>query len=110
MTNTRSWLLALLVCSSPLAAQAPPIVASGPPSAAPNALSAAERAAGWRLLFDGKTLDGWRGLGYDSVPRAHWVVVDGPIQKIANVRLPRLPDGQPAHGGDPIAPPPLRHF
>ena len=25
-----------------------------------NVLTAAERAAGWQLLFDGKTLDGWR--------------------------------------------------
>jgi 3-oxoadipate enol-lactonase len=32
-------------------------------STAPNTLSAAERAAGWRLLFDGRTFDGWRGLG-----------------------------------------------
>jgi len=26
----------------------------------PNALTAAEQAAGWQLLFDGHTLDGWR--------------------------------------------------
>jgi hypothetical protein len=100
MTNDRWWLFALLICSSTLAAQAPPNAASSATSAAPNQLTAAERAAGWRLLFDGKTLDGWRGLGYDSVPRAHWVVVDGTIKKIANGRVPRLPDGQPAHGGD----------
>ena len=37
----------------------------------PNELTAAERAAGWRLLFDGRTLTGWRGLGYDSVPSGH---------------------------------------
>ena len=46
----------------------------------PNQLTAAERAAGWRLLFDGKTLAGWRGLGYDTVPTAHWRVVNGSIQ------------------------------
>jgi len=28
----------------------------------PNTLTPAERAAGWRLLFDGKTLDGWRAF------------------------------------------------
>ena len=65
-----------------------------------NQLTAAERAAGWRLLFDGRTLAGWRGLGYDSVPSAHWVVVDGAIKKIASGNVPKLPDGQPRQGGD----------
>src|SRR2546422_5427552 len=78
------------------------LVAQGTASApAPsNVLTAAERAAGWRLLFDGRTLKGWRGLGYDSVPTAHWVVVDGAIKKIASGKVPRLPDGQPLNGGD----------
>src|SRR5690348_9400931 len=65
-----------------------------------NTLTAAERAAGWRLLFDGRTLGGWRGLGYDSVPTAHWVVVDGTIKKVASGAVPKLPDGQPLNGGD----------
>jgi len=72
-----------------------------PPAAArPNELTAAERATGWRLLFDGRTLSGWRGLGYDSVPTAHWKVADGAIEKIASGNVPKLADGQPAHGGD----------
>ena len=72
-----------------------------PPAAArPNELTAAERATGWRLLFDGRTLIGWRGLGYDSVPTAHWKVADGAIEKIASGNVPKLADGQPAHGGD----------
>jgi len=67
---------------------------------AQNSLTAAERAAGWRLLFDGKTLSGWRGLGYDSVPTAHWKVVDGAIMKIPSGKVALMPDGQPAAGGD----------
>ncbi|HYV98929.1 MAG TPA: DUF1080 domain-containing protein [Gemmatimonadaceae bacterium] len=66
----------------------------------PNELTAAERAAGWKLLFDGSTLKGWRGLGYDSIPTAHWKVENGAIRKIPNGEIPRLPDGQPAAGGD----------
>src|SRR5881397_3818338 len=78
------------------------LVIQGPLSApaASNALTASERAAGWRLLFDGKTLKGWRGLGYDSVPTAHWKVVNGAIEKIASGNVPKMPDGQPANGGD----------
>src|SRR5437879_13330141 len=78
------------------------LVAQGTLSAPvpPDALSAADRAAGWRLRFDGGSLRGWRGLGYDTVPTAHWVVVDGAIKKIASGTVPKLPDGQPAQGGD----------
>jgi hypothetical protein len=66
----------------------------------PNTLTPAERSAGWRLLFDGKTFAGWRGLGYDTVPTAHWVVVDGAIKKIASGNVPRVADGRPLNGGD----------
>lgn len=78
-----------LALASPAAAQS-----------APNTLTPAERAAGWRLLFDGKTLKGWRGLGYDSVPTAHWRVVNGSIEKIASGNVPKIADGQPLDGGD----------
>ncbi|MGQ0642663.1 MAG: 3-keto-disaccharide hydrolase [Gemmatimonadaceae bacterium] len=66
----------------------------------PNALSKAERDAGWRLLFDGATLRGWRGLGYDSVPTAHWQVENGAIKKIPSGEVRRMADGQPTQGGD----------
>ena len=66
----------------------------------PNVLTAPERAAGWRLLFDGRTLAGWRGIGYDTVPTGHWVVVDGTIKKIASGNVPRVADGRPLVGGD----------
>jgi len=66
----------------------------------PNTLTASERASGWRLLFDGQTLSGWRGLGYDTVPTAHWVVANGAIKKIASGDVPRVPDGRPLVGGD----------
>ncbi len=67
---------------------------------APNTLTVTEQTAGWRLLFDGKTFNGWRGLGYDTVPTAHWKIENGTIRKLADGQVPRLPDGQPAAGGD----------
>ena len=71
-----------------------------PEAPGPNTLTPPERAAGWRLLFDGRTLAGWRGLGYDTVPTGHWVVVDGAIKKIASGNVPRVADGRPLNGGD----------
>lgn len=46
----------------------------------PNTLTAAERADGWRLLFDGRSTAGWRGYHSDSVP-AGWRVEGGLLTK-----------------------------
>jgi hypothetical protein len=51
----------------------------------PNTLTSAEQRDGWRLLFDGKTFAGWRGLGYDSIPRAHWKIENASIKKSPTV-------------------------
>ena len=37
-------------------------------AAPPNTLTEAERAAGWQLLFDGETTEGWRGYNRESFP------------------------------------------
>lgn len=51
------------------------------PGAAPpkgvNILSSAERSAGWRLLWDGKTADGWRSARAPSFPAKGWSMCDG---------------------------------
>jgi Domain of Unknown Function (DUF1080) len=47
-----------------------------------NAVTSIEKAAGWRLLFDGKTTAGWRGFKKDSMP-AGWQVVDGSLTRVA---------------------------
>jgi hypothetical protein len=41
-----------------------------------NSLTAAEQQAGWKLLFDGKTLNGWRNYKKSTVSPG-WTVVDG---------------------------------
>lgn len=48
------------------------------PAAAPNSLSAAERADGWRLLFDGRTTAGWRTYK-EREPLPGWQVEDGAL-------------------------------
>ena len=46
------------------------------PEVAPNTLSAAEKAAGWMLLFDGKTTKGWRNYNKQTIGE-RWKVADG---------------------------------
>jgi hypothetical protein len=57
---------------------------------APNTLTDAERAAGWKLLFDGKTTDGWRAYRGKTMPDK-WQVLHG--------TLTLKPKGG-KHGGD----------
>jgi hypothetical protein len=94
---TRAQTAALLVACLATVASAQPTRRTG---RAINELSPAQARGGWLLLFDGTTLQGWRGLGSDSVPTAHWQVVDGTIHKVRTAAVPRMRDGQPAAGGD----------
>src|SRR5688572_15644246 len=102
--RTRAWSMAMLTLSLTFAGcQA---TAGGGSTetagavAAPNQLTRAERNAGWRLLFDGTSFAGWRGLGYPGVPAGHWTVEDGTIRKVANEQVAKGPDGRRLPGGD----------
>jgi type 1 glutamine amidotransferase len=45
-----------------------------------NTLTPQEKAAGWRLLFDGRTTSGWRGYRKASLPEnSGWTVRDGEL-------------------------------
>jgi len=62
-------------------------------SAAPrvNALSEAERRAGWRLLFDGKSFAGWKIYGVDEEePIEHWEIDDDALHFTRDVSLPGM--------------------
>jgi glucose/arabinose dehydrogenase len=60
------------------------LLIAGPLSASePNTLSEAEKEAGWRLLFDGKTTDGWRNYRKDSISDK-WKVEDGALVRAEN--------------------------
>lgn len=52
----------------------------------PNTLTAEEKQAGWRLLFDGTSFDGWRGYRKTDMPAQGWRVKDGMIEKIGGER------------------------
>jgi hypothetical protein len=60
------------------------VTVSGQEKAAPPAatqatgqLSADDAKAGWKLLFDGKTLNGWRGYKKTDASGSRWIVEDG---------------------------------
>ena len=45
-------------------------------SAAPNTLTEKEQQAGWQLLFDGKTTNGWHGYNMQGIPDV-WSIEEG---------------------------------
>jgi hypothetical protein len=53
---------------------------------APNTLTPAEEAAGWQLLFDGRSLDAWRGYRRDTLPETGWEVTDGTLRTVPKVK------------------------
>ena len=65
-----------------------------------NTMNKTELSGKWISLFDGKTFNGWRGIGIDSIPNGHWEVENGTIHKIASGNVPTMADGQPLKGGD----------
>ena len=61
-----------------------------------TSLTASEQKEGWRLLWDGKTTDGWRSASRPGFPATGWVIHDGVLTIIASEGT-----GKPA-GGDII--------
>jgi len=54
---------------------------AAPEGALPNTLTVAERAAGWKLLFDGESTNGWRGFRKEGFPEG-WEVANGTIHHV----------------------------
>ena len=48
-------------------------------TAAPNTLSAKENRAGWQLLFDGSTFNGWHGYNTPGKIPSDWAIEDGTL-------------------------------
>ncbi|MCL6217006.1 3-keto-disaccharide hydrolase [Zunongwangia pacifica] len=62
----------------------------------PNQLSEKEKEDGWKLLFDGKSTDGWRGYLKDSFPEKGWTIEDGAL------KVQGAGTGEAGNGGDII--------
>jgi hypothetical protein len=77
--KTLMMLAALMVVANGCQAQSQP-PAPPPSSTAQNSLTDAEKAAGWRLLFDGQTTTGWRNYGKPTISDG-WTVRDGGLTR-----------------------------
>jgi hypothetical protein len=62
-----------------------------------NTLTEAEKSAGWRMLWDGKTSDGWRKPKSDSFPSKGWEIKDGVLT------VKPGDGGESTNGGDIIS-------
>jgi hypothetical protein len=49
-----------------------------------NTLSPQEKADGWKLLWDGKTTDGWRSPKSDKFPTKSWAIEDGEFKVLSS--------------------------
>ena len=64
-----------------------------------NKLTKTEKKEGWKLLFDGLTLSGWRGLGRETIPD-NWIVEDGLIRNINRKEIMEKITGSKPQLGD----------
>jgi hypothetical protein len=77
MNATRFTLLSAAVLAACLAHLAP--LRAADEDRLPNTLTDRERQEGWRLLFDGRTMNGWHAYrGNKDIPSV-WKVVDGAV-------------------------------
>lgn len=83
------YVLALTACGQCYSSQA-----SSKEVSKPNMLTVKEKAAGWKLLWDGRTSEGWRGRNAASFPASGWVMQDGVLTV--------LPQNASKGGGDII--------
>ena len=59
-----------------------------------NSISEEESAMGWKLLWDGKTSNGWRGAKLSTFPSTGWAIENG-VLKVLNST-----GGESTNGGD----------
>lgn len=60
----------------------------------PNTVSEVEKAQGWKLLWDGKTTNGWRGARLTDFPQRGWIIEDGIL------KVMQADGGESNNGGD----------
>lgn len=69
-----------------------------------NTISEAEARQGWKLLWDGKTTEGWKGAKSSTFPQNGWTISDG-LLKVVNAN-----GAESANGGDIVTIKKYRNF
>jgi hypothetical protein len=96
MFRSLSTVIVVAAAAVTLGAQAPtaPKAPAAPKAPRPaNELTAAEKAQGWKLLFDGKTTGGWRGFNKPDFPKGGWTVQDGWLKNAASTHQDKFGGG-----------------
>ena len=70
----------------------------------PNTISEKEKQDGWKLLWDGKTSEGWRGARLKSFPAKGWVI-DNDVLKVL-----KSDGGESTNGGDIVSTKKYKNF
>lgn len=70
----------------------------------PNVLTENEVREGWKLLWDGKTTNGWRGAKLNTFPKKGWSIKDGIL------RVHKSGGAESANGGDIVTTKKYKNF
>ena len=69
-----------------------------------NTISEREAKDGWKLLWDGKTTNGWRGAKLDEFPEKGWSISNGIL------KVHKSDGGESTNGGDIVTTRPYKSF
>lgn len=72
----------------------------------PNYISPQEAKEGWKLLWDGKTTDGWRGAKLAEFPKAGWKI----DEKNGTLTVLKSDGGESTNGGDIVTKKKYKNF
>lgn len=92
--KTISWRNIRICTTNPEAFKTPDSQAAPQVNCIANTISEIEASEGWKLLWDGKSTEGWRGAKLTTFPSKGWVIDNGILKVLAN-------DGaESTNGGD----------
>nr|WP_321521715.1 DUF1080 domain-containing protein [uncultured Macellibacteroides sp.] len=82
--KTISWRNIRICTTNPVAFKTPDSQAATQVNCIANTISEKEASEGWKLLWDGKSTEGWRGAKLTTFPSKGWVIDNGILKVLAN--------------------------